>query len=109
SCTSRTAWSRTGCSNGHRDGGESAMGRQALGLTVFTARRLLSALVAVLGVTLVVFVVTHLMADPVYLLVGQRGSPQAINSLRHQLGYDRPLWVQYGGYLWSLAHGDLGT
>jgi peptide/nickel transport system permease protein len=77
--------------------------------SIFIARRLGSAAVALLGVTILVFIVTHLLADPVYLLIGQRGSPEIITSLRHSLGYDRPLWIQYFAYLGSLAHGDLGT
>jgi peptide/nickel transport system permease protein len=77
--------------------------------SIFVARRLGSAAVALLGVTILVFIVTHLLADPVYLLIGQRGTPAMIDSLRHSLGYDRPLWVQYFSYLGSLVHGDFGT
>ncbi len=73
------------------------------------ARRLGSAAVALLGVTVLLFIVTHLMADPVYLLIGQRGSPAMIDSLRHSLGYDQPLYVQYVRYLGNLLRGDLGT
>jgi peptide/nickel transport system permease protein len=76
---------------------------------IFLGRRLGSAAVALIGVTILVFVVTHLLADPTYLLIGQRGSPAMINSLRHSLGYDQPLWVQYFRYLGTLLHGDLGT
>jgi peptide/nickel transport system permease protein len=77
--------------------------------TLFVARRLGSAAIALLGVTILVFIVTHLLADPVYLLIGQRGTPAMINSLRHSLGYDQPLWVQYFRYLGALLHGDMGT
>lgn len=76
---------------------------------IFVARRLGSAAVALLGVTVLLFIVTHLMADPVYLLIGQRGSPAMLDSLRHSLGYDQPLYVQYARYLGNLLHGDLGT
>lgn len=77
--------------------------------TLFVARRFGSAAIALLGVTILVFIVTHLLADPVYLLIGQRGSPAMINSLRHSLGYDQPLLVQYFRYLGALLHGDFGT
>ena len=76
---------------------------------IFVGRRLGSAAIALIGVTILVFIVTHLLADPVYLLIGQRGSPAMINSLRHSLGYDQPLWVQYFRYVGSLLHGDMGT
>jgi peptide/nickel transport system permease protein len=73
------------------------------------ARRIVFAAAAILGVTAIVFVVTHLLADPVYMILGQRATPEQYAELRHSLGYDRPLWVQYGDYVWHLLHGDLGT
>ena len=76
---------------------------------VLLARRAIFAVAAMLGVTLIVFVVSHLLGDPVYLILGERATPEQYQALRHSLGYDRPLWVQYGHYLWQLLHGDLGT
>jgi peptide/nickel transport system permease protein len=73
------------------------------------ARRLLFGVAAMLGVTLIVFVVSHLLGDPVYLILGERATPEQYEALRHSLGYDRPLWVQYGDYVWQLLHGNLGT
>jgi len=32
-----------------------------------------------------------------------------LEAIHAQLGLDRPLWVQYGQFMWSLAHGNLGN
>jgi ABC-type dipeptide/oligopeptide/nickel transport system permease component len=76
---------------------------------VFVGRRLLSALLALLGIVLLVFIVTHMLGDPVYLLIGQRATPEQLEALRHQFGYDRPIWQQLLSYLAALPRGDLGV
>lgn len=61
-----------------------------------------------------VSIATFLMArvvpgDPAQVIAGPHASPQTVQSIRHQLGLDQPLHVQYGDYVVSLAHGDLGS
>lgn len=56
----------------------------------------------------IVFVVMHLSGDPTLLLVPDGASAEQIATLRHQLGFDRPLPVQYLSYVGDLLHGDLG-
>jgi ABC-type dipeptide/oligopeptide/nickel transport system permease component len=46
--------------------------------------------------------------DPATLLVEPGASEADMAAIRHQFGLDRPLWVQYGVFMASLAHGDLG-
>jgi peptide/nickel transport system permease protein len=47
--------------------------------------------------------------DPAGFLVDiQHASPQQIAHAHHILGTDRPAIVQYGKYVWRLAHGDFG-
>ena len=63
------------------------------------------------GITLVAFVLTHLVpGDPAAANLGQRaiGDPAAVAAFRHQYGLDRPLPVQYVLYLKNLLHGNLG-
>ncbi|MGH7212138.1 MAG: ABC transporter permease, partial [Acetobacteraceae bacterium] len=72
------------------------------------AGRVAQAIVTVFGVLTLVFFVMHLSGDPTLLLVPQGASAQDIATLRHQLGFDRPLIVQYAVYLAQLARGDLG-
>jgi peptide/nickel transport system permease protein len=74
----------------------------------YAAGRLVQAIIAIFGVLTIVFVVMHLSGDPTLLLVPQGASTEMINELRHQLGFDQPLWVQYLDYLKGLARFDFG-
>jgi peptide/nickel transport system permease protein len=47
-------------------------------------------------------------ADPARQIAGRSATRQAVESVRHELGLDRPLYAQFGTYLAHLAHGDLG-
>ena len=75
----------------------------------FLLSRAVQALVSILGVSTIIFVVMHLSGDPTLLLVPDGASREDVALLRHQLGFDRPLAVQYVDYLAGLARGDLGT
>lgn len=74
----------------------------------YATNRLIQAVVAIFGVMTIVFVVMHLSGDPTLLLVPQGASPEMIAELRHQLGFDQPILVQYLEYLKGLAHFDFG-
>ncbi|HET8790525.1 MAG TPA: ABC transporter permease subunit [Modicisalibacter sp.] len=64
-----------------------------------------------IGVTIVAFSFIRLLpGDPIIMLAGERGiSPERYAQLSAQLGFDRPLIVQYWDFLSSLLQGDLGT
>jgi peptide/nickel transport system permease protein len=52
----------------------------------------------------------HLIpGDPVTVILGQEATPEAKVALRHKLGLDQPLPVQYTNWLWHVVQGDLGT
>jgi peptide/nickel transport system permease protein len=77
----------------------------------FLLGRLGTGLVLLVGITLVAFVLTHLVpGDPAAANLGQRaiGDPAAVAAFRHQYGLDRPVPVQYVVYLKNLLHGNLG-
>ncbi len=74
----------------------------------YIAGRLLQAAIATFGVTTLVFFVMRLSGDPTLLLVPEGATAAQIADLRHALGFDRPLPVQYLGYLQDLARFDLG-
>ena len=59
--------------------------------------------------SLVVFALVHLSGDPVLLMVPADAAPDLVASTRHALGFDRPLYEQFGRYLASVVQGDLGT
>ena len=46
--------------------------------------------------------------DPAALIAGESATEADIERVRAQLGLDRPLWEQYGIWIWQLLHGDLG-
>jgi peptide/nickel transport system permease protein len=78
-------------------------------MIVWLAKRLGAALAILLGVSLVTFTLTFLVpADPVRLIAGRTATPATVESIRHELGLDRPLPLQYLHYLGKLAQGDLG-
>ncbi|MFO1047635.1 MAG: ABC transporter permease subunit [Geminicoccaceae bacterium] len=76
----------------------------------FLGSRLAVLVPTFLGVTFVAFAFIRLIpGDPILLMVGERGiSPERHAELMAQFGFDRPLLVQYAGFLGNLAHGDLG-
>ena len=79
---------------------------------VYLLRRVLLACPTLLGITLVTFLVSHLLpADLVLVNLGDRAtqSPALVDAFRHRWGLDRPMAAQYLIYLGHLLRGDLGT
>ena len=76
----------------------------------FLLRRLGLVVPTFIGITLAVFALIHLIpGDPVEALSGERGmTDERYRRLIHEFGLDRPLWAQYGDYVWKALHGDLG-
>jgi ABC-type dipeptide/oligopeptide/nickel transport system permease component len=77
----------------------------------FVLRRLAAAIPVIIGITVVAFLLIHLVpGNPAkVILFGSDASPQQIASLTRQLGLDEPLWRQYAHFLGQLLHGNLGT
>jgi peptide/nickel transport system permease protein len=77
----------------------------------YIAKRILAAVPVLLGVSLLVFSMLHLVpGDPVRLMLSEfQTTPEQIERLRSQLHLDEPLPIQFGRYLWDASHGDLGT
>jgi len=73
------------------------------------ARRLLLLVPTLVGVATLVFAFLHLVpGDPVEIMLGESAAPADVAALRHELGLDRPLAVEYVRFLGRAAHGDLG-
>lgn len=71
---------------------------------------LLTLLLTLFGLLLVTFALSAFSpVDRVLQIVGDHASQSTYDQVRHQLGLDRRLPVQFWHYLQSLAHGDLGT
>lgn len=76
----------------------------------FLVLRLAQSVPVLLGVTVVVFVLIHLVpGDPAQTALGPRATPEAIDALRQQWGLDEPLYAQYLLFIERLASGELGT
>lgn len=75
---------------------------------LYLLRRFYQALIVFFVVTLVVFVILHLAGDPVELLLPQDATQNDVRELRHALGLDKPLTVQYGLFLKNALKGNLG-
>lgn len=76
----------------------------------FLIRRVLKAVPVVIGVTLVVFLLIHLVpGDPARTALGTHATPQAVEHLRHKWGLDQSLPDQYRLFVGRLLSGDLGT
>ena len=75
----------------------------------FLIQRLLLFLPTLLGAVTVVFLLIHMVpGDPVEAMLGETASSADKETLRRELGLDRPLWSQYLRFLAGLAVGDLG-
>jgi ABC-type dipeptide/oligopeptide/nickel transport system permease component len=75
----------------------------------FIARRLAAAIPVTLGVATLTFAIIHLVpGDPVIAMLGDTAAPADVSAMRHQLGLDRPILLQYGEFIAGVARGDLG-
>jgi peptide/nickel transport system permease protein len=78
-------------------------------MTRYIAQRLLHAIPVLFGVSLITFLLTYLLpADPARMYAGPNASVETVNSIRHQLGLDRPFYEQYMLYIGRVLTGDLG-
>ncbi|MGO4572453.1 ABC transporter permease [Microvirga sp. 2TAF3] len=77
-------------------------------MTVFVIRRLSQSLFVLLVTSVIVFTGIYAVGNPIDILL----APDATFAEREQairaLGLDRPMWEQYGTFLWNALHGDLG-
>lgn len=75
----------------------------------YVAKRLLSLIPVLLGVTFIVFVILNLApGDPAKTILGEQAPPEAIEAKREELGLNDPLLVRYGNYILDLLRGDMG-
>lgn len=78
-------------------------------MAALVAQRLLALPLLLLGVSLVVFVVGHLVpGDPARVMAGPFATETDVERLRAEYGLDRPLGEQYIGYISRVIQGDLG-
>ncbi|MGB9483996.1 MAG: ABC transporter permease, partial [Candidatus Dormiibacterota bacterium] len=75
----------------------------------FILRRLAQSLIVVVGVTIVTFILLHLLpGSPVRAILGERATPLAVHQLTAELGLNKPLPIQYAIWVNNLIHLNLG-
>ncbi|TIL30818.1 ABC transporter permease [Mesorhizobium sp.] len=75
----------------------------------FLGRRLAFSLVTLFVLSLLVFFLGQILPGNVgRTILGPFADQQAVETLNHQLGVDRPLLVQYGTWIWLFIQGDMG-
>jgi ABC-type dipeptide/oligopeptide/nickel transport system permease component len=74
----------------------------------YVIRRSGYAVLSLFLLSVTIFFFVRVTGDPAALLVEPGASPGDVAAIHHQFGLDRPLWVQYGLFMSSLFHGDLG-
>jgi len=75
----------------------------------YLLRRLFTLLITLLVISLITFITLQVVpGDPAQIILGTEASPEVLANLRHQLGLDRPLPVQYLSWLSGALRGDLG-
>lgn len=76
----------------------------------YLIKRLLTAIVTVLGAMTMLFVIIQLIpGDYAVNVLGPRASPEIVESFREKMGLNEPIYVQLGTFLWNAVQGDLGT
>ncbi|HEX8741214.1 MAG TPA: ABC transporter permease [Casimicrobiaceae bacterium] len=78
-------------------------------MTAYAIRRVLQAIVVMLVVAFVAFSLFQYVGDPVQLMLGQFATPAERIRLTHELGLDRPFYVQFYHFLVNALHGQFGV
>lgn len=74
----------------------------------YVIRRILQSIIVILGISVIVFIISHLTGDPTDLLLPPEATEQDRALLREQLGLDRSMVVQFMEFLENLVKGDFG-
>lgn len=75
----------------------------------YAARRFVSALVVLVGVSVLAFLTTALVpGNPAEVLLGTEATPARLAAATHEFGLDKPLWIRYVLWLQHAVQGDLG-
>jgi len=74
----------------------------------YILRRLAGMFFVLIGVTIITFILSNLVSDPITATYGNRIKPEQREVIKKQLGLNDPLPVQYGRYVFKAVQGDLG-
>src|SRR5262245_37265865 len=75
----------------------------------YIVRRVLATIPVMAVVALFVFSLLYIApGDPAAVIAGDQATPADVERIRQSLGLDRPFLIQFGDWIWRLAHADLG-
>ena len=76
---------------------------------IYILRRIFQSIPVLLGVSVITFLlIYYLPADPARMYAGPSATVETVQRIRHELGLDQSLWIQYTTYIGRALHGDLG-
>jgi peptide/nickel transport system permease protein len=76
---------------------------------IYILRRIFQSLPVLLGVSVITFLlIYYLPADPARMYAGPSATVETVQRIRHELGLDQPIWIQYTTYIGRALQGDLG-
>lgn len=78
-------------------------------MLVYLLRRIGQALFVMAAMATIVFLAVFAIGNPVDILANPDADQRELADIARRLGLDRPLWEQYGRFVWNALHGDLGT
>ena len=75
----------------------------------YIGKRLMYAIPTLVGLSILIFVLSRVLpGNPARMAAGPNAPQWVVNQIKHQLGLDKPIWVQYIYWLKNLFHGNLG-
>lgn len=78
-------------------------------MLIYLARRIVFGVAVLLGTSIITFAIAFMVpADPAVAMAGAKADPHTLAMIRHELGLDQPLYIQYARYLDRAIHGNLG-
>jgi peptide/nickel transport system permease protein len=76
---------------------------------IYILRRIFQSIPVLLGVSVITFLlIYYLPADPARMYAGPSATVETVQRIRHELGLDQPIWIQYTTYIGHAMRGDLG-
>jgi peptide/nickel transport system permease protein len=77
-------------------------------MAAFVLRRLAQAVLVMAAVAFIAFALFRFVGDPVLFMLGQDATPEDRTRVTHELGLDRPFYVQYATFVGHALRGDFG-
>lgn len=79
-------------------------------MLMFVLRRIVMVVPTLFGLVVLTFLFTHVFpSDPSSALAGDNATPEQIQEIRHQYGFDRPIYTQFFLYIGQIGRGNFGT